>query len=262
MGRGGCYPQGWGYPHPSQISEISTGFANFKKYFLEVRWIGILSTMNNDELVPITNKEKAIELFATNPDIKVQKVAELLGLHRKTIELMRKDPNFHKQVQDRFMVELENDVPSMVSALKREVLAGNVQATRLMFEYMNKLQKNINITIDSPFENWMKKQEFGDAVDAEIVVDMEEFKELPPRTAKNNHLETHKERLKVQNAPKKDKSINNRNKTRREQHKWLKRAKTVGIEPLPAKRPTPGQKKAWQDSIIKLEKKALKSKKG
>jgi len=84
-------------------------------------------------------------------------------VHRNRVFEMRKDPNFHQQVQDRFMVELENEVPSMVSALKREVLAGNVQATRLMFEYMNKLQKNINITIDSPFENWMKQQGFEEA---------------------------------------------------------------------------------------------------
>ena len=151
------------------------------------------------------------------------------------------------------MTELENDVPSMVSALKREVLAGNVQATRLMFEYMNKLQKNINITIDSPFENWMKQQEFGDVADAEIV-DVEEFKELPPRTAINNHLEIHKERVRVQNAPKKERSVKNRNKARREQYKWVKRAEAVGVEKLPAKRPTPGQKKKWQEKIISKEK--------
>ena len=209
--------------------------------------------MENDKIVLLTNKEKAVELFATNPEIEVKRVAELLGLHRKTVELMRKDPNFHMQVQDRFMTELENDVPSMVSALKREVLAGNVQATRLMFEYMNKLQKNINITIDSPFENWMKQQEFGDVADAEIV-DVEEFKELPPRTAINNHLEIHKERVRVQNAPKKERSVKNRNKARREQYKWVKRAEAVGVEKLPAKRPTPGQKKKWQEKIISKEK--------
>ena len=211
--------------------------------------------MDNEKALRISQREKAVELFATNPEIEVKRVAELLGLHRKTVELMRKDPNFHMQVQDRFMTELENDVPSMVSALKREVLAGNVQATRLMFEYMNKLQKNINITIDSPFENWMKKQEIGDVADAEIV-DVDEFKELPPRTANNSHLEVHKERVKLQNAPKKDKSIKNRNKVRREQYKWVKRAEAVGVKKLSAKRPTPGQKKAWQESIIAKEKQA------
>ena len=211
--------------------------------------------MKNDKIALPTNREKAVELFATNPEIEVKRVAELLGLHPNTIVNMRSDPNFHMQVQDRFMTELENDVPSMVSALKREVLAGNVQATRLMFEYMNKLQKNINITIDSPFENWMKQQEFGDVADAEIV-DVEEFKELPPRTAINNHLEIHKERVRVQNAPIKERSVKNRNKARREQYKWVKRAEAVGVEKLSAKRPTPYQKKAWQEKVIAAEKKA------
>ena len=107
----------------------------------------------------------------------------------------------------------------------------------------------------------MKKQEFGNAVDAEIVVDMEEFKELPPRTANNNHLEIHKERLRVQNAPKKERSLASHNKTRREQYRWVKRAKAVGVEKLPGKRPTPGQKKTWQNKVIAAEKKASGSKK-
>ena len=212
--------------------------------------------MDDDKALRVSQRERAVELFATNPDIEAKRVAEMLDVTPQIVYEYRRDPNFHLQVQDRFMAELENDIPSMVSALKREVLAGNVQATRLMFEYMNKLQKNINITIDSPFENWMKKQDFGEVVDAEIIVNMDEFKELPPRTANNSHLEIHKERLRIQNAPKKAKSLASHNKTRREQYKWVKRAKAVGVEKLPGKRPTPGQKKAWQKSIIKLEKKA------
>ena len=218
--------------------------------------------MDDEKALRISQREKAVELFATNPDIEAKRVAELLDVTPQIVYEFRRDPNFHIQVQDRFMAELENDIPSMVSALKREVLAGNVQATRLMFEYMNKLQKNINITIDSPFEAWMKKEGFGDAVDAEIIVDMEEFKELPPRTANNNHLETHKERLKVQNAPKKERSLASHNKTRREQYRWVKRAKAVGVEKLPGKRPTPGQKKKWQNKVIAAEKKASKSQQG
>ena len=214
--------------------------------------------MDEKKALKISQREKAVELFATNPDIEAKRVAEILDVTPQIVYEYRRDPNFHMQVQDRFMAELENDIPSMVSALKREVLAGNVQATRLMFEYMNKLQKNINITIDSPFENWMKKQGFEDIEEAEIV-NMEEFKELPPRTDKNNHLVIHKERLKVQNAPKKERSLVSHNKTRREQYKWVKRAKAVGVEKLPGKRPTPGQKKAWQDKVIAAEKQASKS---
>ena len=212
--------------------------------------------MDNDKALRISQREQAVELFATNPVIEAKRVAELLDVTPQVVYDFRRDPNFHVQVQARFMAELENDIPSMVSALKREVLAGNVQATRLMFEYMNLLQKNINIKISSPFENWMKKQEFGDVIDAEIIVNMDEFKELPPRTANNSHLEIHKERLRVQNAPQKAKSLASHNKTRREQYKWVKRAKAAGVEKLSAKRPTPGQKKIWQDKVRIAEKQA------
>ena len=173
--------------------------------------------MDDKKALRISQRDRAVELFAINPDIEAKRVAELLDVTPQVVYEYRRDPNFHMQVQDRFMAELENDIPSMVSALKREVLAGNVQATRLMFEYMNKLQKNINITIDSPFESWMKKEGFTDVKDAEVINDMPEFRELPPRTDKNNHLEIHKERVKLQNAPKKERSVKNRNKARREQ---------------------------------------------
>ena len=131
--------------------------------------------MDEKKALRVSQRERAVELFATNPDIEAKRVAELLDVTPQVVYEYRRDPNFHIQVQDRFMIELEHDIPSMVSALKREVLAGNVQATRLMFEYTNKLQKNINITIASPFENWMKEQGFVDVVDAEIVESMEEF---------------------------------------------------------------------------------------
>ena len=119
--------------------------------------------MDVKKALRVSQREQAVELFATNPDIEAKRVAELLDVSPQVVYEFRRDPNFHMQVQDRFMAELENDIPSMESPLKREVLAGNVQATRLMFEYMNKLQKNINITIDSPFENWMKKQGIEEA---------------------------------------------------------------------------------------------------
>ena len=40
---------------------------------------------------------------------------------------------------------------------------------------------------------------------------------------------------------------------RKELHSWYKRAEAVGIAPLPAKRPTKGQRLAWEMSIIQAE---------
>ena len=216
--------------------------------------------MKNDKIEVKSNREKAIEIFATNPNIEVKKAAELLGVHVNTVSRMRTDPNFHEQVLARFNLELEGGLPNMLKALERECLAGNTNALKLMLEYLNKLQKNINVVVLSPFEKWMKAQETkndsNDIEEAELVEDMPEFKELPPRTDKNNHLVIHKERLKVKNAPKKERSLVSHNKTRREQYKWVKRAEAVGVAKLSAKRPTPYQKKAWQEKIIAKEKQA------
>ena len=220
--------------------------------------------MRTKELQVLASMDKAVEIYATNPEITHKEVAEMIGVGFNTLKKFRRDPNFWSKVYDYYMTTFERDVVGVLKAAVREAMAGNVQAQRLVLEHSGKLQKNINITIDSPFEKWLKKSDDGmevlkDVEDAEIVEDMPEFEELPPRTADNNHLNTYKERIKLQKLPAKAKSKANRNKLKREQYKWLKRAELVGIDKLPAKRPTAGQKKAWQDKIIEAEKKASQS---
>ena len=220
--------------------------------------------MRTKELQVLASMDKAVEIYATNPEITHKEVAEMIGVGFNTLKKFRRDPNFWSKVYDYYMTTFERDVVGVLKAAVREAMAGNVQAQRLVLEHSGKLQKNINITIDSPFEKWLKKSDDGMEVlnnveDAEIVEDMPEFEELPPRTADNNHLNTYKERIKLQKLPKKVKSKANRNKLKREQYKWLKRAEAVGIKKLSAKRPTSGQKKAWIDKIIELEKKASQS---
>ncbi len=168
---------------------------------------------------------------------------------------IRRDPNFWAKVYEHYMVTFEGDVVNVLKATVREATAGNVQAQRLVLEHSGKLQKNINITIDSPFEKWMAKLEGGvEITDAEVIEDMPDFSELPPRTADNSPFKAKEELNKLQKSVNKAKVSKNRNELRREQYKWVKRAEAVGVDKLSAKRPTPGQKKAWQESIIKLEK--------
>ena len=104
----------------------------------------------------------------------------------------------------------------------------------------------------------MAKLDNVEIADAEIIdvdVDnMPEFSELPPRTADNSPSKAKEELNKLQNSVNKAKVSKNRNELRREQYKWLKRAEAVGVSNLSAKRPTPGQKKAWQEKIIAAEK--------
>ena len=210
--------------------------------------------------------EKAVEVYATTPDIQHQDAAVILGVSEKTLFRLRRDPNFWESVYNYYMVTFEGNVIDVLRAMVREAKAGNVQAGRLVLEHSGKLQKNINITISSPFEKWMEKKEGGIEIqDAEIIEDLQalpdDFSDLPERSEESAVWKGRRDNTQLQKELNKEESRFNRNQARKVMRGWLKRAKVVGIDPLPARRPTPGQRKTWQNSIIKLEQKASGSKK-
>ena len=203
-------------------------------------------------------KVLALEYLIDNPTASQREVATYSGVTQGTISNWYKDPGFVETFYDRYMVVYNSKLPSVLDSMVNEAITGNVQAGRLVLEHSGKLQKNINVTISSPFENWLKEVKGIDVEDAEIIDD---FGELPPRTADNSPLRAKEELNKLRNGVNKAKTNKKRAEQRKESRKWLKRAKAVGVDKLPARRPTPGQKKKWKDSIILKEKQASKSKK-
>ena len=160
-------------------------------------------------------------------------------------------------IYNRYMVEFGSELPAVLKAMVREAKSGNVQAGRLVLEHSGKLVKNINITVDSPFEKWLKT---NDAEDAEIVEDVEvveiidsipdvEEDDLPPRAEESVQKRILKEKKAIKDAIKREEY----NRKQKEWYKWKKRAKAVGLEPLKAKRPTKGQRSEWENEIIKRE---------
>ena len=214
------------------------------------------------QLKPI--EAQAMDIYANNPEITHREVAITLGITEKTLRKIRRNPEYQENLYNYYMVTFNEGVIKTLNSMLRESWAGNVQAGRIVLEHSGKFQNNDGKDL-SPFDKWVimqiEKQEKGtevgiDAEDAEIVEDIPNFPELPPRTADNSPLKTKKELNKLQNIPQKAKSIKNRNKARREAYKWNKRAEAAGVKPLPAKRPTPNQKKVWRDKVIAAEKKA------
>ena len=192
-------------------------------------------------LPKLNERKKAAEIMATNPDMSCKQIAAKLKVHENTVLNWRKDPNFVDMVYQTYMVEFGAEIPAVLSSMIREAKAGNVQAGRLVLEHSGKLVKNVNITIDSPFEKFLKEvPNADDAEDAEVVEVMSDlhadFSELPARKVEN---------------PIKRREINN--KKQREWHKWRTRAKKVGIKPLANRRPTPAQRAEWQRSIEEAE---------
>ena len=195
-------------------------------------------------------KVLAIELFALNPNITIQEVADKVGVSRNCVKEWRKNSDFIDKIYERYMTEYGSQIPAVLNAMLREGKHGNVQAARLVLEHSGKLVKNVNITIDSPFERFLKAENVQDAEIVEVIDDVAIPEDLPER--------------KIAKTPKQEKIVlkkvidaelnkKNRNEKRKEWYQWKKRAKAVGIEPLKAKRPTKGQRKEWEQSIIDAE---------
>ena len=199
------------------------------------------------------HKEAAIQLFAFNHGITVREVADKIGVNARSVRAWREDPEFHLAIYNSYMSEFDSKLPSILDAMVREAREGNVQAGRLILEHSGKLVKNVvNVTI-SPYEMFLKNIDDGEVVDSEVVdaatdIEFEEV-DLPPRNAEDQRLRTIKESKKVKQVENKEEY----NAKQREWYRWRKRAEKAGIPPLKNRRPTPAQRKEWQNLIIQAE---------
>tara|TARA_R110002074_G_scaffold121828_1_gene256292 strand:- start:538 stop:1224 length:687 start_codon:yes stop_codon:yes gene_type:complete len=217
------------------------------------------------KLVKNPRKAHAAEIYALNPDITAQEVADKLQMNVRTVVDWKSDPNFVDAVYNRYMVEFGGEIPAVLNAMIREAKSGNVQAGRLILEHSGKLVKNINVTVDSPFEKFMKKVEVADVIDGEIedVVVTEIINELPEevldlttlpeRNIENQNERAKKEKKQVKKTVKSEKKKVKYLDQRKQWYKLKKRAEAVGVEPLPSKRPTKGQRVAWVEEIERRE---------
>ena len=214
-----------------------------------------------DKLSKVKNKPAkvlAVELFALQPAITIEEVAKKIGATKSMVSSWRSDPNFLDACYDRYMIEFGSQLPGVLNAMVREAQAGNVQAGRLVLEHSGKLVKNINITVDSPFEKFLKAVPDAEVVeDAQIVEAAEvvesEFESLPPRDEQDQNVRIRNENLLNKKAIAKEDKRLKYNEKQKEWYKWRKRAVIVGIEPLKGRRPTPAQRKDWQEKIIEAE---------
>ena len=201
---------------------------------------------------------KAVELYALQPDITAAEVAKELSVSAALIYVWRKNPNFVDAIYNRYMIEFGGELPAVLQAMVREAKAGNVQAGRLVLEHSGKLVKNVNITIDSPFEKFLKAEkaeiDYEDAEIEEIIDSVPDTDvNLPERETGDQRQRVRKEKKKIKKAIKTEKEKQAYNNKRKEWNEWLSRAKKVGVDPLPARRPTPAQKKTWREEIIRRE---------
>ena len=203
-----------------------------------------MKTVLNPHLV-----NKAVDIYATTPNVQHNFVADELGISYKTLLKLRKDADFWKKVWDTYLVTYEADVLDVCRAMVREALAGNTSAGRLVLEHSGKLHKNINITISSPFEQYLESQQ------GKQLEPSKEIPRLKTSEVQNAEIIEPPEDVKA-DIDVMDKELVKKKKwleRRRELHSWFKRAEAGGIAPMPPKRPTKGQRLEWEMSIIKAE---------
>ena len=203
----------------------------------------------------ITERKKAAELMALNPNMSVPEIAKRLNVHTQTVVIWRADPNFVDMVYSIYMVEFGAEIPAVLKAMVREAKAGNVQAGRLVLEHSGKLVKNINITVDSPFEKFLKAEEaeveYMDADIQDIVDDIPPIPDvvLPERKVEDQKNRTATEYRTIIKEIRHEKRRNGRNSM----YNWKNRARAVGMDLLPKGRPTKATKEVWMTEIRRRE---------
>lgn len=214
--------------------------------------------MSNIELKR-ANQLAAIDLLINNPELNKKELAENLKVSPRTVQSWFADDRFVEMYYKKYMVDFNSKLPMVLNSMIREATMGNVQAGRLVLEHSGKLVRNINVTVDSPFEKFLK----AEVIDAEDIIDAEseEIKvmvdTLPERDPKNNKPTKRKiqekkvvERIKEGKPP-------SRKKTREDRatrYAILQRAKKVGLDPLPSRRPTNNERRKWLEKLVELEK--------
>ena len=113
-------------------------------------------------------------------------------------------------------------------------------------EHSGKLQKNIHITISSPFEQYLESQERKQLEPSKEVA----WDKCPTQDAELVPEEIQQEYQHIDRELVKQKAVLDR---RRELYGWSRRAEAVGIAPLPPRRPTKGQRLDWEESIVRAE---------
>ena len=188
----------------------------------------------------------AIDMLVNDPETKMKDVAEESGVAVSTLRRWLKDPEFVEVFYQKYMVTFGAKLPNILNSMIREAEAGNVQAGRLVLEHSGKLIKRVEVANHkSPFEKFLTTQ------DAEVMdVDYEDVEVLPQRPVLPDKPKTKREITQEQ------RTLDKKNKKRRDARDWRKRAEKVGIEKPKQGRQTPAQRKAWQEKV-ELREKAL-----
>ena len=193
-------------------------------------------------------KSIVVDMLVTNPECRIQDVADKAGVTKATIHNWLKDPEFVEVFYQKYMVTFGSRLPTVLNSMVREAEAGNVQAGRLILEHSGKLIKRVEVANhQSPFEKFLNAEV---AENVEIEADDVSYVDNEPD---------------IQVLPRKPQSVIDSNNVKKHSKQdkrkiakqWRERAIAVGVPILPKGRKTPSQKQEWQKLVIQKEKELL-----
>ena len=202
----------------------------------------------------------AIDLLINNPELNKKQIAEQLKVSPRTIHSWFADDRFVEMYYKKYMISFNAKLPMVLNSMIREAVEGNVQAGRLVLEHSGKLVRNINVTVDSPFEKFLKAEQIDadEIIDAESEEVTEILDTLPERNPVNDKPKKRdiKEKKAVEQIKKGKKPYRQkRREDRASRYALLQRAKKVGLDPLPSRRPTNSERRKWLEKLAELESK-------
>ena len=194
----------------------------------------------------------AIELMASKPGITTKDASAELSCTGQTIRVYKRDPAFNEAVYSRFMEISGGRLVGVVDAMIREAERGNVQAATLILKHYGKLEDNLTIRIESPFERFLK---IGH-IDAEIIepdtaidigASLQITTDLPERDEVNDkpklrHINENKKIKTIQNGTFRKKTTNS---LRKKARNLRERALKVGMPKLPPGRQRKNVRAEW-----------------
>ena len=209
------------------------------------------------QLRTIKAKQKAIEVLASNANISNRELAKQLGVHKDMVNSWLHDKDFIDAIYHRYMEVSGKYLPAVIQAQIQEAMAGNTRAAELILKHFGKLQDRLIIEIESPFSQHLKRQDIQevqitetDAVEIGNNIEVKNNIPLPPKDkSANTKKRAINDRIKLKEAYTKvmaKDDINTRYMIR-------KRAKTIGLEMLPSKRPTQAVRRAWLIKLVTQE---------
>ena len=160
----------------------------------------------------------------------------------------RKNPLFIEACYDRFVELNGTRLMSVLDSMFSEAESGSVPAAQLILNHYNKLNNKIELTVDSPFEKFLKNKNL---VDVEYVE--AEDPEVIERKLINDDKKVKIQRKKLKSVILETKT-QKKNRNQNSRYQLRQRAKRVNLELLPPGRLPDHIRKQWVMKLEKMEK--------